>query len=402
MFDASASLDLRSAQQNSAVLVTLRQNFYSMAFERPSLPHQFYAPGTTLAELQPHIGPDNPATYIDQVDYGRVVYLLIQSFDELETLEAMVHANLLLGVAGGSLGLDFDYLTEMHSLDIRAYAYGGDAAATMQAIWNGLSNWNEFKASLATAAELHLAKPVSYSVRSMATDQMLKNSVTADYEYTVYRSLGAPKPELRTPESNSILDNGSGFAFDPVAWFFDWEESPHTDNYEIEVRRGGAGGDLVFRASTTNTHYAYSSTGARRSPGYQWRVRAHATWGAWQPWTSWCPFRLERPNTDTPHTGVVLFTHPNYQGGSITFEVLGSPQTINLENVSGWDDQIDSMRLTNCRVRLYEDPLEAPWHGGANRWFSASTPDVELQNFRRNEATVLVFDLGFPWSWLTE
>lgn len=397
VFDVAANFNLRSRRDNEAVFVELRQIFYSIHFERPSLPSAFYAPGTELVALQPHMGPDNPPTYVDQVDYGRVFYMLIQSTDEYEQMAATLEANLSLGIYGGGLDAQFDYLTDFHDLDVQSYAYGGDAQATLSAILGGMGNWLTLKAELQTAAKLELALPLSFSVRSLSTDEIVQNAILADYSYEVATPLARPVPELIAPASDASLDNGCGFVADGVNWNFRWTPTPNTDLYELEVRRGN---DLVHRDTTGLVSYEYRSSGARPRSGYRWRVRAHATWGQWMEPTAWRAFTLEAPNTDCLHTGATLFSHPDYAGGSITFEALGSRRRVDLERVNGWDDEIDSMRLYNCHVRLYEDPLREPWNGGANRLFTASTPDVQQQGFRRNSATVLEFDLGFPWEWL--
>jgi hypothetical protein len=395
VFSASANFALNSRSNNTAFLVTLQQNFFRIAFERPSRPHEFYAPGTTAAQLAPHIGPTNPAAYLSEVTYGRVFYLLVQATDEAEDMAATLEANLQFGLWGGGASGGFRYLTDFHGLSVSAYAYGGDANAMLQTVLSGMENWRTLRESLMSSLDLGMALPVAYKVRSLATDELVKNAVTADYRYEVRSVLSAVVPELTSPLSGASLDNGCGIVSDDVVWSFSWSPTSYTDRYEIEVLRNG---ERVYAAETTSPSCQYRGTGARPRSGYEWRVRAHAN-GIWQPWSGARRFTLEAPNTDCPQTGVRIYTHPNYGGDSISFLAASSPFRIDLERINGWDDEIDSLRLTNCYVRLYEDPIQMNG-GGANMLFRSSCPDVQTLGFRRNAATVIEFDLGFPRAWL--
>ncbi len=395
VFQASANFQFESRQDNKAFLVTLRQDFYSIAFERPSQPHDFYAPGVTLAQLAGQVGPDNPAGYVSEVTYGRVFYLLVQATDSHEQMQATLEANLQLGVFGGGASGGFRYLTDFHGLRVRAYAYGGEQENVLQSILGGMQNWLTLRDRLISASDLRQALPVSYKVRSLATDALIKNDVNADYTYEVRNALGPSVPTLLSPASGATLDNGCGVDPNPVDWTFDWSDVTGADRYQLEITNSTGGVFAVHE--TSNSQDGHRSIGALRSAGWSWRVRARIG-GTWQAWSGSRGFVLEAANSDC-QTGVKLWSHPNYTGSWIWIAVTAEnlQNGFDLERLR-FDDDMDSFQMFNLRgVTFYEDPLRAPWNGGRLRHFTRSSPNVEQEGFRANRASAGRFDLGLPF-----
>src|SRR5262249_45105999 len=151
IFSAGVEFDIEESEIYSHFLVTLQQNFYSMAFERPDRPEDFYAPGVTKSDLAAQVYDGNPASYVSQVTYGRVFMLLIQSTDSEEAMDATLSAN-FLGLVEGSG--EFHYLSQFHHYSIDAYAYGGDQADALAAIGGGLGTLSSFVHSLQSANDI--------------------------------------------------------------------------------------------------------------------------------------------------------------------------------------------------------------------------------------------------------
>lgn len=384
VFSARASLDLQQDERYSHFLVVLRQNFYSLVFQRPSEPHLFFADGVRLEDVAPHVGPDNPATYVSRVTYGRVYYLLIESIEESLDMESTLSANFFFGSVDGQ----GRYVTDMRGLKISAHAYGGDQAYVLDSIYSGLSGLNAFKEDLAGGNQIEYAKPVFSSVRSVATDQLIRNGYQVGYTYSECNPVGELcTPTLISPNPGAVLDNGCRNAANSVSWPFSWSGfgscELEIEEYELWVEHPDYG-----RLSAITAHDVTSHTFRFPEPfsgnlltGWTWKVRTR-TYGVWGPWSQGRSFSVERVDSDCL-TGVQLFTHPDFAQGSIFLE----GDAPNLERIPGWDDEIDSINLHNLRgVRLYEDPD----YQGASFYFDHSCPDVQLHRshgFRKNRAS---------------
>ena len=78
--DIESRLDYSYSSEKSAFMVTLNQSYYTMSFDLPTSLNDLFAPSVTPQQLAVYVGENNPATYISSVNYGRIFYLLIESF----------------------------------------------------------------------------------------------------------------------------------------------------------------------------------------------------------------------------------------------------------------------------------------------------------------------------------
>jgi hypothetical protein len=379
LFSLDAGFQVYANEIYSSFLVTLDQNFYTIAFERPERIEELYAAGVSPSDLQAQAYDGNPPGYVSQVTYGRVFYLLVQSTSSAEEIEATLSAN-FLDVASGSG--QFQFLSEFDSITIDAYAYGGDQQEVLGAIAGGLGSLSGFIANLASGSQVEDAKPKSYTVRSIADDSIIRMGISADYYYTNCHEAGNCTPLLQSPSSGATLDNGCTVDPNPISWSFNWSNCPDATKYQIHVKNTDLG--VLIDEVVTNSSYSTSQlTGALPETGWTWKVRAYS-FGEWDSWTTTRQFKLQPANSDCL-TGVRFYTHPSHGGGSIFFDADQS----NLENVSGWDDQIDSLKLYNIQgVKLYMDPN----YSGGSYTFQHDCPDVEFHGshagmFQRNGAS---------------
>jgi len=354
----------------SNFLVTLRQNFYTIAFERPPRQSEFYAPGVTAADFAQQVFEGSPACYVSEVTYGRVFYLLIQATDDEAAMSATLSANLELGLFGGGVDGSFRYLTDFHDLTREAYAYGGDQDAVLASIAGGLGSLNDFIADLRTANDVRSAKPISYTVRDMASDLVVKNGYSVMYDYASCTFPGECVPEPQSPLGDR-LDNDCAVASDSLEWEFLWSATACAEKYMIQVFKPGGG--LLLQKEVPGTTFTYQgSKGFRDVSGRKWRVRAFA-FGEWHPWSTEASFSLEKLNSDCV-TGVRVYSDTKFRDQSLFFQPNGGEY--DLERVPGWDDKIKSLKLYNITgVTLFEDPKDRGY--GASFHFTHSCPDTE-------------------------
>jgi hypothetical protein len=171
-------------QESSAYnrfVVKLTQEYYTLVFDLPTSYDDFFAPDVTADDLATYVRPGNPAAFVHSVTYGRAFYLLIQSTDSVQAMEASIDASFSAVAAGGSLSAEASYISELSDLSIGGWAEGGDArlaAGALQGDFDALSAFVTDGGTITTGV------PLSYVVRSVNRPDRILNIGRAD-EYSV-------------------------------------------------------------------------------------------------------------------------------------------------------------------------------------------------------------------------
>lgn len=161
-------------EEYNRFIVEVKQSFYTLIFERPAEIFQFFSSNVDTSDFLKFMGPGNPPAYISSITYGRIFYLLVESTDESSMIEASINAGFLgFGVNGNT-----KEVKNLSDLNIKCFAIGGDANQAIAAIKKSNSNIATF---LSEGEFLKVGKPLSYTIRSLATDKVLKNGVATTY-----------------------------------------------------------------------------------------------------------------------------------------------------------------------------------------------------------------------------
>ena len=178
--DVQGSFNYNSDVSYNRFLVRLTQSYYTIAFEAPTDPSQFFGENVTEEQLRRYIQPGNPAAYVSSVTYGRIFYLLIQSTDSYQEMRASIDASFNGVVASGSLGGDVKYVSELSSVQISGYAIGGNSSQAAAAL---TGDFNALKTFVAEGGTITTGQPLSYTVNA-ANDpaRQLKVKVATEYD----------------------------------------------------------------------------------------------------------------------------------------------------------------------------------------------------------------------------
>lgn len=191
--DVQGSFDYNSDVSYNRFLVRLTQSYYTIAFEPPTDSGDFFGANVTAEQLNRYVQPGNPAAYVSSVTYGRVFYLLIQSTDSVQEIEASVDASFNGAVAGGSIGSDVTYISELSSVQIGGYAIGGNASQAAAAL---TGDFEALKTFIAEGGTITTGQPLSYTVNA-ANDpaRQLKVKVATTYDVVDCAPLGDSLPD---------------------------------------------------------------------------------------------------------------------------------------------------------------------------------------------------------------
>lgn len=175
----AANLSFTNESSANHYLVVLKQSFYTMSYDIPPSYGDFFDASVTPMDLAKYVGPGNPACYVSDVTYGRVFYLLIESTSSLMKIEAAI--NLSFSNAPVSGEIEANYLSSLDNLSVKVVALGGSTSSTFSAI--SASQLSTLTSQLSNGADLDAGVPLSYVVRTVYNNKLVKNKL--DLEYTI-------------------------------------------------------------------------------------------------------------------------------------------------------------------------------------------------------------------------
>lgn len=196
--EIEGKLKFSSDKQYNRTLVQLRQSYYTMSFDIPTSLSGLFAESVTPADLAKYVSPDNPATYISDVTYGRIYYLLIETTSSETEMDAAVSASFNGVVAGGGVDAEVNYMAQLKNLKIKLFAFGGEASSTLMTI-SSAGNLSQLATLLAESTDIGTGKPISYVVRSVYDNQIVSVALNTRYDVTRCEALnpnGPPPPYL--------------------------------------------------------------------------------------------------------------------------------------------------------------------------------------------------------------
>jgi thiol-activated cytolysin len=175
-------------------LVKLSQEYYTMSFDLPTSLSQLFDESVTPEQLANYVQPDNPATFISSVTYGRIFYMLVESTSSSQEMEARL--DLSYGSFNNKLSgsVDVDSFQEMNNVKIKVIAYGGDSAGAISLA--GERNIQDIAGRLEESTNIRTGLPLSYVVRSVERpDQVVGTKIATEYDVTNCELKGTLPPQ---------------------------------------------------------------------------------------------------------------------------------------------------------------------------------------------------------------
>ena len=200
----AADFNLNSSSNSSNFMVRLDQIFYTLSFDIPTSYDGFFAPEVTAEDLKPFVGQGNPATFISDVSYGRVYYMLITCTSSQFNIGAGISGSFNGGLVGGSGSVNVDYLSSLEDVNITVKAYGGDAVETLRNFNN--TNMDEIAEMLANTTKIGTGLPISYVVRSVLDKQIVSVKSATTYDVTNCLPATLVRPPATTAHWDGVME----------------------------------------------------------------------------------------------------------------------------------------------------------------------------------------------------
>ena len=209
----ASQLQFRQDKEYNRFIVKLNQSFYTLSFDIPTSLSELFSPEVSSSDLAQYVGPGNPATYISDVTYGRIYYMLIESSSSATEIDAALNVSFSSATVGGSVDMNVSSLKELSDLHIKVIALGGESKSTFATI--GETNIGNLVSLLGESTDIKSGVPISYVVRSALNNEIVNTKLAAEYDKKECIPLSTPLGEpiiwfdasdLKVTDDKSCLD----------------------------------------------------------------------------------------------------------------------------------------------------------------------------------------------------
>lgn len=261
--------DLITKQEHSAYLIQFRQIYYTVSAELPQAPADVFADEVTWNDLQNKINKNNPPCYVQNVQYGREVYLLLQS--DLSSSDLKAHLDASLNVKDGSVSTNADVKSKEMNKNINCtiITMGGRPVMINGNLENDhiIEKVNDLISENVVLSAENPAFPLSYTVAFLKDNKIA--SIQGNTEYITSESVEYSSGRI------DLKHSGAYVARFEVSW--------------EEVSYDSKGNEVVtvhnWEGSGKNVTAGYSTTIPVPACARNIHVKAQGATGlVWEPW----------------------------------------------------------------------------------------------------------------------
>jgi thiol-activated cytolysin len=189
-----SNMSFSTDREYNRFLVKLSQEYYTMSFDLPTSVSQLFDESVTPEQLATYVQPDNPATFISSVTYGRIFYMLVESTSSSQEMEAKLNVSYGSFSNEVSGSVDVDSFQEMNNVKIKVIAYGGDSAGSISLA--GERTIEAIAGRLEESTNIRTGLPLSYVVRSVERpDKIVGTKIATEYDVTNCELKGTLPPQ---------------------------------------------------------------------------------------------------------------------------------------------------------------------------------------------------------------
>lgn len=207
---AEGKLSFSTGKTYNRILVKLNQKYYDVSYDFPTGYDDVFDESVTPEDLEKYIQPDNPATYIKKVTYGRIFYMLIESTSSLTEMNAQIETSYKGFKNTIEADLEVDTMKKMENLKVKVIAYGGDSSNTFSSL--GETNVEALADMLAASTDIRTGLPLSYEIYSLEEpSKPVGTNISTEIEITECELKGILPPDSYLALVD-LFDDGIGAA----------------------------------------------------------------------------------------------------------------------------------------------------------------------------------------------
>ncbi len=393
--NVASQLGFTNSYDYTRFFVKLHQSYYTISMDLPATYDDIFAPSVTPADLEPYVGPGNPACYISDVTYGRVYYLLVESTSSFNDIKSSITAS-FSGVPGGdplSANISTSSLSSLENLNIKLFALGGSAQSTLLTV--GSNNVNSLASILSDAGDITTGVPLSYVCRAVNGNSIASVNLATTYDVESCEPVGPiqgtygniPGPVLYLKAEDANTSNNGIVSYNNAT-------DPDQGIYTVGKYQGSNIGGLVVEDWPDDGGVNIASTS---DPDNRPVFVTNALNG--YPAIDFCNFTANGTSsfynqaitTEIDIPGA-LFTNTNYT----LYMVVSSPTKLKVEGEeispsSSSIQSIDAGTFLQGSDPIPNGQLTVGFHDNTEMTFGHNTNDLDVPIGRSSEFRLLTF-----------
>lgn len=224
--DASAQFKYSSSSEKNVIVAVYRQVFYTVTFDAPNLPEQFFDSSVTAEEARDAFNSEKPSApaYVSSVNYGRIIMLRMETDKSTTATEAQAAFNYAAGAVtvGATAAANYDKIISNASVTVVTMGGSAEVASEAVSARNAQDIQKIIKGKNAVYSKNNPGVPIAYTVKFLKDNTVAKMGSTTDFV-----------TEECTPLDNlwvKVIHSGAYIAH----FYANWEE-PDPNNPDVMV-----------------------------------------------------------------------------------------------------------------------------------------------------------------------
>lgn len=209
---ASAQLKAVTSSEKNVVVAVYKQVFYTVTYDAPNLPEQFFDPSVTVQDAQEIFNSETPPAYVSSVSYGRIIMLRMETDKNESNIKAEAAFKYATGAikVGGNLEMEYKKLIANSQFTVVTMGGNAEAAAETVSAKGPEDLFPIIKGKNAVYSKSNPGVPIAYTVKFLKDDRVALMGATTDYVEEKCETLNNLWIEIR--------QNGAYMADYTVTW----------------------------------------------------------------------------------------------------------------------------------------------------------------------------------------
>ncbi len=129
-----AQLSNTNFNSKNVFVVKLTQKYYSVSFSDPVSPESIFRRNVRINDAKLYMEKGNPPALITNVNYGRIILLIIETSESAESFKTVLNASFSGWAVNGSANFTEEQSRKIQNSDIKIFAIGGDSKLVAEVI----------------------------------------------------------------------------------------------------------------------------------------------------------------------------------------------------------------------------------------------------------------------------
>ncbi|MBV9216311.1 MAG: thiol-activated cytolysin family protein [Acidobacteria bacterium] len=183
--DAAAQFKYSTSNEKNVIVAVYRQVFYTVTFDAPNLPEQFFDPSVSVEEARETFTTEKPSApgYVSSVNYGRIIMFRMETDKSASAVDAQAAFNYAAGAVtvGGDMKLKYDKILSNSSITVVTMGGNAEVAAETVAARTATDLQKVIKGKNAVYSKNNPGVPIAYTVKFLKDNTIAKMGSTTDF-----------------------------------------------------------------------------------------------------------------------------------------------------------------------------------------------------------------------------